>query len=84
MYEIIGIRFDGRSSVDSLTIAPRATTLSWARGRFAHPHGLVDVFWRKEGEVLLVDVVKPSQLEISIQPRGALGALKLKATIQNR
>lgn len=84
MYEIIGVCFDARAGVDSLTIAPRSATLSWARGRFAHPHGMVEVFWRREGEVLLVEVVKPPQLAICVEPRGALGALKLKASIQSR
>lgn len=62
---------------DEVLIAPRAETLSWARGVVPHPRGAIGVDWRIEGDLLRVSVDAPPTLRYRVAPRGRLGRLRL-------
>jgi hypothetical protein len=62
---------------DELVIAPRAETLSWARGVVPHPRGDIGVDWRIDGDLLRLSVDAPPTVRYRVAPRGRLARLRL-------
>lgn len=60
-----------------VTIAPQSATLTWARGTVVHPRGPVEVSWRREGRVLLLDYRVPKGVRATVAPRGPFAGLDL-------
>src|SRR6185312_10149699 len=56
--EVLGVRlgYPTPEGLDNVTIAPRADSLSWARGVVPHPRGNISVDWRADGQVLHLTV----------------------------
>jgi len=62
---VLGVRFDATS--DKATIRPQPGSLTWAKGAFPHPKGLVEVEWRKvNGEIVFDRVAAPDGVEVVI------------------
>jgi hypothetical protein len=50
---VLGIRFDAFS--ENITINPQPGNLTWAKGTFPHPKGLIEVEWHKESGQIIFD-----------------------------
>jgi hypothetical protein len=78
--EVLGVGLgypEATSLGDEVLIAPRAETLTWARGVVPHPRGDIGVDWRIDGELLRVSVDAPPTLRYRVTPRGRLARFRL-------
>jgi alpha-L-rhamnosidase len=73
----VGLGYPEAATLDDIIIAPRAETLSWARGVVPHPRGAISVDWRLDGDLLRVSVSAPPGVRYRVAPRGRLGRAKL-------
>ena len=64
--------------VVALLIAPRADSLSWARGTVPHPRGDIRVDWRIDADLLRLSVSVPDGVRYRVEPRGRLASLRLE------
>jgi len=50
---ILGVNFDVRDGLNSVSIDIKPGSLKWARGKFPHPLGVINIEWRKDdnGEI---------------------------------
>ncbi|MFD2200390.1 hypothetical protein [Shivajiella indica] len=62
---------------NTIEIKPQSETLTWAKGTVVHPLGPVEVYWRIEGENLLLDYKAPKGAKVLVQPKGKLSKLNL-------
>lgn len=62
---------------EDILIAPRAETLTWARGVVPHPRGEIGVDWRIDGDLLRLTVKTPPTVRYRVAPRGRLARLRL-------
>jgi hypothetical protein len=78
--EVLGVGLGYPDAVDGteLLIAPRAESLSWARGRVPHPRGDISVDWRIDADLLRLSVSVPDGLRYRVEPRGRLASLRLE------
>jgi hypothetical protein len=74
----VDLGYPERANTDDVVIAPRAETLSWARGTVPHPRGAIGVDWRVEGDLLRMSVSAPPGVSYRVAPRGRLGKLRLE------
>jgi hypothetical protein len=78
--EVLGVKlgYPEAAPETELLIAPRAESLSWARGTVPHPRGDIGVDWRIEGDLLRLSVRVPNGLRYRVEPRGRLAKLRLE------
>jgi alpha-L-rhamnosidase len=56
---VLGVMFPEPENADLVAIEPHPGTLSWARGAYPHPRGLIEVEWRYSNGRLQVDCCGP-------------------------
>lgn len=62
---------------NTIEIQPQSETLTWAKGTVVHPLGPVKVYWRIEGDNLLLDYTVPEGAKVVVQPKGKLSKFNL-------
>jgi alpha-L-rhamnosidase len=78
--QVLGVNlgYPDASDETDLLIAPRADSLSWARGTVPHPRGDIGVDWRIDGDLLRLSVSVPNGVRYRVEPRGRLANLRLE------
>jgi alpha-L-rhamnosidase len=78
--QVLGVNlgYPEPSDGTDLVIAPRADSLSWARGTVPHPRGDIGVGWRIDGDLLRLSVSVPDGVGYRVEPLGRLANLRLE------
>ncbi|MCW8129029.1 MAG: family 78 glycoside hydrolase catalytic domain [Planctomycetota bacterium] len=79
----LGVR-QTRAKPDEVLVAPDSASLTWARGSVPHRRGTIDVDWRIERGVLILDVAAPKAVRLKVKPAGGLARLPLQLTTRKK
>lgn len=64
---VLGVQPPDPACPDRLAVAPRAASITWARGEYPHRRGLVQVAWQRVDGELQVQVQAPPGVTVEVQ-----------------